>query len=237
MEAWREDQLNTLHAIQSEDTLFERVASIARDLDFEYCAYGLRMPVPLTQPKIAMLSNYPPGWQRRYHEKKYMTIDPTVQHGLRSPLPVLWSETLFSPAGALWEDARSFGLTIGWAQASRDVHGTGGMLTMARSGESISRAELEAKELKMMWLTQVTHVGMARILSPKMLPQTCVQLSAREIEVLQWTGDGKISAEISDILNISERTVNFHISNAMAKLNASNKAAAVVQAAVLGMLY
>ena len=236
MRAWQEDQFNALHAIESEHTLFEKIASLARDLDFGYCAYGLRMPLPLTQPKTAMFNNYPLGWQRRYQEKEYMTIDPTVQHGMRSLLPVIWSDPLFSPVGELWEDARSFGLLVGWAQASRDVHGAGGILTLARSGESISAAELQDKELKMMWLTQVTHVGMSRILSAKMLPQTSVQLSSREVEVLQWTGDGKTSAEISDILNISERTVNFHIANAMAKLNAANKAAAVVHAAMLGML-
>lgn len=78
---------------------------------------------------------------------------------------------------------------------------------------------------------------MSRLLVPKMLPETSVQLSSREVEVLQWTGDGKTSAEVSEILNISERTVNFHIGNAMTKLNAANKTAAVVRAAILGMLH
>ncbi|MHB1574880.1 MAG: LuxR C-terminal-related transcriptional regulator [Acidithiobacillus ferrooxidans] len=38
------------------------------------------------------------------------------------------------------------------------------------------------------------------------------------------------------MLNITERTVNFHIGKAMAKLNAVNKTAAVLQAAMLGLL-
>jgi LuxR family quorum-sensing system transcriptional regulator SolR len=38
-------------------------------------------------------------------------------------------------------------------------------------------------------------------------------------------------------MNIAERTVNFHANNAMVKLNASNKTAAVMRAAVLGLLY
>lgn len=88
-----------------------------------------------------------------------------------------------------------------------------------------------------MWFTQAAHLGMSRLLSNKMLPETKVQLSSREVEVLQWTGDGKTSAEISEILNISERTVNFHIGNAMSKLNTANKVAAVVRAAMFGMLH
>jgi LuxR family transcriptional regulator len=63
-----------------------------------------------------------------------------------------------------------------------------------------------------------------------------VQLSPREIEVLKWTGDGKTSSEISDIIHISERTVNFHIGNAITKLNTPNKTAAVIRAAMLGIL-
>ncbi|HET9113134.1 MAG TPA: helix-turn-helix transcriptional regulator, partial [Burkholderiales bacterium] len=98
-------------------------------------------------------------------------------------------------------------------------------------------AELQDKERKMIWLTQAAHLSMSRLLTTKMLPETEVQLSSREVEVLQWTGDGKTSGEISELLNISERTVNFHIGNAISKLNAANKAAAVIKAAMLGMLH
>jgi LuxR family transcriptional regulator len=233
---WQEDQLHALHAVECEHKLFEIVVSLARDLGFDHCAYGLRMPLPLTQPKIAMFSNYPVAWQRRYQEKNYLAADPTVQHGMRSLLPVIWSENLFAPARELWEDARSFGLDVGWAQSSRDLNGTGGMLTLARSSDPLSGAELQDKRLKMAWLSQMAHLGMSQLLAVKMIPEIGVQLSCREIEVLRWTGDGKTSGEISDILNISERTVNFHICNAMIKLHAPNKTAAVVRAAMLGML-
>jgi DNA-binding CsgD family transcriptional regulator len=48
--------------------------------------------------------------------------------------------------------------------------------------------------------------------------------------------DGKTASEIADILNISERTANFHIANVITKLNAPNKTAAVIRAGLLGML-
>lgn len=236
MRAWQEDQLHRLHTIESEQALFVMIASLAHDLGFDHCCYGLRMPLPFTQPKTVMFHNYPSGWEERYQEKSYLIIDPTVQHGMRSLLPVIWSDNLFASVPEFWEEARSFGLKIGWAQASRDANGVSGLLTLARSDEPISEAELQDKERKMMWFTQAAHLNMSRLLSTKMLPETRVQLSSREVEVLQWTGDGKTSAEISDILNISERTVNFHIGNTMIKLNAANKAAAVVRAAMLGML-
>ncbi len=51
-----------------------------------------------------------------------------------------------------------------------------------------------------------------------------------------WTAEVKTSGEIAEILKISERTVNFHINNAIAKLDTPNKTAAAVRAALLGLL-
>ena len=70
-----------------------------------------------------------------------------------------------------------------------------------------------------------------------MLPETQAQLTAREIEVLRWTAEGKTSNEIAQILSISERTANFHINNILVKLGALNKTQAAVKAAVLGLLF
>ena len=50
-----------------------------------------------------------------------------------------------------------------------------------------------------------------------------INLTPKEIEVLSWLKEGKSSWEISIILKISERTVNFHINNLKIKLNASNR--------------
>lgn len=55
-------------------------------------------------------------------------------------------------------------------------------------------------------------------------------LSQRELEVLKWLKEGKSSWEISAILNISERGVNFHINNILIKLNAANRVHAVALA-------
>jgi LuxR family transcriptional regulator len=89
----------------------------------------------------------------------------------------------------------------------------------------------------MAWLTQVAHQCMSRLVGERILPEAAVKLSSREKEVLQWTAEGKTAGETSEIMNISERTVNFHIANAMEKLSCANKTAATVRAALLGLLY
>lgn len=50
-----------------------------------------------------------------------------------------------------------------------------------------------------------------------------IQLTPREIECVHWAAQGKTSWEISMILGISERTVNFHLSNSMQKTGSSNR--------------
>ena len=55
-------------------------------------------------------------------------------------------------------------------------------------------------------------------------------LSRREIEVLRHVALGETSKEIAMSLGIRERTVNWHIANAFAKLGAESRAQAVAMA-------
>ncbi len=52
------------------------------------------------------------------------------------------------------------------------------------------------------------------------------QLTDREAEVLVWTARGKSNREMSEILNISPRTVNKHLERIFTKLGVENRAAA-----------
>jgi DNA-binding response OmpR family regulator len=58
-----------------------------------------------------------------------------------------------------------------------------------------------------------------------------VELNDREVEALTWAARGKTSAEIATILGLTKRTVDFHIDNARAKLDAATRTEAVIKAA------
>lgn len=233
LSGWREDCLAAMAQAPDVASLHKLVAGVAQSLGFDYCAYGLRTPLPLSNPRTVMVNNYPAAWQTRYAYAGYLAIDPTVTHGATSLLPVLWSERLFAGARPLWEDAREHGLQVGWAQPSRTADGSVGLLTLARSHDDLSGAELRNSEGSMSWLAHAAHAAMARLHQPV---AAGVTLSAREAEVLRWMADGKTSSEAAQILVLSERTVNFHVSSALAKLGAANKTAAVVKAALLGLI-
>ena len=236
MRAWQEDQIGALSAAQNENDRFQIIADIARELDFDFCAYGVRLPLPFSQPKTVMFNNYPVAWQETYKAKGYLDVDPTVKHGMRSSIPILWTDDLFTAAREFWEDARSFGLNHGWAQSGSNLSGAIGMLSLGRSEDLILDSEIKHKTLQMNWLKQLADLALTQQVVSNRIPEASVTLSSREIEALKWTADGKTSGQISEILHITERTVNFHIQNAMFKLNAANKTAATVRAAVLGLL-
>ena len=201
MKGWQEHQFHALQTVTCDAQLFEVVASMVQSLGFDYCSYGLRMPLPVSQSKVVLLTNYPRPWENRYKESGYLAVDPTVRHGARSLQPVVWSDAFFASSRDLWEEARSFGLCAGWAQSSRDANSTMGMLSVSRSGEPISEVELRDKEIKLCWLAQMVHLGMSRILTAKLMPEAKAQLTDREIEVLRWTADDKTASEIADILD------------------------------------
>jgi LuxR family transcriptional regulator, quorum-sensing system regulator BjaR1 len=63
-----------------------------------------------------------------------------------------------------------------------------------------------------------------------------VTLSEREKEILRWTAIGKSAWDISEILNISNRTVEWHIAQAMKKIGATNRVQVVVLALKRGLI-
>jgi DNA-binding CsgD family transcriptional regulator len=61
-------------------------------------------------------------------------------------------------------------------------------------------------------------------------------LSVREREVLNWLKEGKSSWEISVVLGVSERTINFHVYNLLGKLGAMNRLQAIAIAVRRGLI-
>ena len=61
-------------------------------------------------------------------------------------------------------------------------------------------------------------------------------LSKRELQVLQLVGLGKSNCQIGATLFISERTVKFHVSAVLAKLDVRNRTEAILAANRLGIL-
>jgi LuxR family quorum-sensing system transcriptional regulator SolR len=51
---------------RDECQLFQKIAAFARQIGFEYCCYGLRLPVPVSKPAVSIFDTYPRGWMAHY---------------------------------------------------------------------------------------------------------------------------------------------------------------------------
>ena len=230
------DTSQWFHSAQNEMQLFERISHFVKKLGFEYCSYVIRAPLPVSKPTVVVFDTYPKGWMQHYQNNDFLAIDSTVRDGANTTELIIWPELPQNDSARLWADAYEFGLVVGVAQSSWVAHGVYGLLSISRPAERLSTAEIQQLTLQMPWLANLSHMLMSRFLVPQLTPESGAVLTAREREVLCWTGEGKTSFEIGHILSISERTVNFHINNVLLKLGATNKVQAVVKSMAAGLI-
>jgi LuxR family transcriptional regulator len=128
-------------------------------------------------------------------------------------------------------------LQHGWSQAIHDEEtGLNSILSLARSHCPISAYELYENLGFSVFISRHLHALALGMQPKKALRPQVPPLSRRELEVLKLSADGKTAYEISRILSLSERTVNFHVHRAIEKLGVNNKIAAVLAAARSGAI-
>ncbi|MFW3899122.1 autoinducer binding domain-containing protein [Pseudomonas bharatica] len=182
-------------------------------------------------PRPMFWSTWPAGWIQKYKARKFLEVDPRIEHCRRSILPISWSEDLFRSAPGLWDEAQAFGLCHGWSQGSHS-EGVFSVLDVAREKGPISDQEWYEKAGQVLLLCNLIHMQQVDELKRRI---EALNLSTREIEVLRWSAIGKTAEEVAGILNLSESTVNFHARNSIVKLGVQNKVAAIARAAQLGL--
>ncbi|MGC1331053.1 autoinducer binding domain-containing protein [Pseudomonas sp.] len=233
MKHWPEAQLHRLQHLTDEGDILQTAFQLAHDMGFDYLGFATAPSTSTAQ--LEGVSNLPIAWCTRYQQQGYVRHDPTVRHCRHSVVPLLWSDTVFSPTPVLRRDAWAHGIRHGLSLA---VHGTCGqmsMLSLIREELAVSADEFCLKAGHCLWLGNLLHQRLSgQLLNP--LDGSHGHLSKREVEVLRWSAQGKTAGDIGAILSLSERTVNFHISSAVKKLGMGNKTAAIVHAAQAGLL-
>ncbi len=105
--------------------------------------------------------------------------------------------------------------------------------------EKITRLDavdtFEGEEIASTWLVNVPAEGSLES-GDETLAEKNAAMTPREFECLYWLSRGKTTAEISPLLKISERTVNFHVTNICEKLGAANRTQAIAKAIALKLI-
>ncbi|WP_454564267.1 autoinducer binding domain-containing protein [Pseudomonas sp. AIG] len=237
METWKESQLKQLTFAKGVDAAYPILLRFAENLGFNFCAISVISlhRDPLLNP--LQINNYPDEWNARYEKSDYSKIDPLISHCNHSMTPIVWSESVFADTHQIWQGLQYYGLQHGWSQSfHHEPSGLCSIISLARKHCSISPLELYEHFGYMFYAASHLSELFARTLPPHVLKPRQPHLSPRELEVLNLSAVGKTAYEISKILSLSERTVNYHVQNIIEKLNVCNKISAVIAAARAGII-
>ncbi len=174
-------------------------------------------------------ANFPEAWLSHYLESDYEKVDPILHSCFRQFTPQVWTETFEKATSkgqkAFISHAREHGLSQGVTLGIRCFQYSAGSL-FSFTGFLMEGSIRHIRVLEYL----VPHLHTALMRTAFEPPRNTPALSMREIEVLNWMKEGKTNWEISRILNISERTVKFHVQNILSKFQASTRGHAVALA-------
>jgi len=125
-------------------------------------------------------------------------------------------------------DAARYGVESGLYGIIKPRHDLVGVLC-SLAGPSVADHTRLSAFLKA-WLPHFQIAQTRALVGRHPPPQTDIELTPREYDVLRWLCSGKTNWEISRILDISESTVKFHVANLTQKLGASNRTHIVAMA-------
>jgi LuxR family transcriptional regulator, activator of conjugal transfer of Ti plasmids len=238
-----EDALRGLDEVSNEKELEVSLSGLTRRLGFEYFSYILADRMHLGTrvfPKAMIATSYPESWRSRYEKRRYDQLDPVVTVGARSRQPFFWGSPEYlrqlpPPPRRLFDEARDFGIRSGFTVV---VHGPGecGLLSVASSDgfEKFREAAIDCHVLLQVVSSRVHAIAVERLAAQT--EKAPVSLTEHERVCLNWTMQGKTAWEISQILNRSRPTIDFHLQKAMRKLSASNKFHAAFKALQAGLI-
>ncbi|MDA7948764.1 MAG: LuxR family transcriptional regulator [Hyphomicrobiaceae bacterium] len=182
---------------------------------------------------------FPRGYLDTYYEQRWAKIDPVLECSLRASRPFFWNDVveqrdLSKKQENFMHDCQDIGVHSGIVFP---MHGPGDRLEIM----SVSRRENELPNPRSHALLHAVSVQTwtryLELRKEDRFPEMeDVHLTPRELEILRWCKHGKTYSEIGEILSISAKTVEFHVTNVMNKLRASNKITAIVIAIQRGIL-
>jgi DNA-binding CsgD family transcriptional regulator len=192
---------------------------------------------------VIVLTNANAGWVQHYAEENYQNDDPIVKECFSNRLPVRWTENFRANLRSKREDivltdGFEFGIRRGLAIPLHGPSGEWGIMSLYSDlADSEFTRNAEGVQFDLQVMSMYFHDAVQRSLANVAPPPIPIPLTEREVEILQWTALGKTAWEIGSIVKISERTVNFHLQNAMSKLGVHNKTHAAYKAVSVGLIH
>lgn len=232
------NDLQTATTIEGARDLFTKTL---HGLDVGHYAYlGLRFRGSGPRGRPFFITTYPQAWVEHYDRNNYLQVDPVMLDAPSRSTPMAWGtrehrKSVSPRQKQFLNEAAEMGLSLGSAIPIHAAGGEFGLVSVAIDATPRQFTTLmrnHQHQLHLLSLYYHAHVA-ETFISPE---NPKVSVTARERECLLWSARGKGSWEISEILRVSEATVNFHLQNAMRKLEVHTRPHAIVKAVMLGLI-
>jgi DNA-binding CsgD family transcriptional regulator len=182
---------------------------------------------------------FPAGYLDVYRGERWDKIDPVLAHIQVAKRPFRWVDAiakldLTRKQRAFLHECRALGVHSG---VTFPLHGPGSRVDLIslslRHGETVPQHRLpHLHALCVQFWFRYGELTERSTIKSSEIPH----LTAQELECLARCKDGMSNWEIGELMGLSEKTVEFHFSNAMRKLKASNRVTAVVIALQNGLI-
>lgn len=212
-----------------------QVLSFTTGLGFDLMSAFVAVDKAVGGTDFYTVSNIPEGYLEAANDKENWRRDPVARHCKYRSTPLIWDQGTYvtDGLGTKWEEQAAFGFWTGIAIAMHLPDGKHFMLGVDREqplpGDVVERRRLAGELCLFAAFAHEAAIGVL-LPAPERIPEATCPLSARELEVLRWTADGKTAWEIGRILGISEQTIARHLGRAADKLGCVNKVEAVAKA-------
>jgi DNA-binding CsgD family transcriptional regulator len=164
-------------------------------------------------------------WVEHYSAKDYVRIDPLIRQLHDVTEPFRWSDVAGRRSKdpqvqRIHQERMEYGLRDGIVVP---IHGAKGY-SAAVSFASANECQLQ-NTTALAAASIIAHNRFVTLWRGKAFSSD--PLTARERECLKWAAEGKSDWEIGKILNVSRKTINFHIERAKKKLGVRTRIQAV----------
>ncbi|MBD1551413.1 helix-turn-helix transcriptional regulator [Pseudomonas typographi] len=214
-----------------EPAAFPELDAFCNDIGFSYWSLYLNHYNP---PGNAVFrSNLPAPWQAWTQAHLAAIFDSLRAPRFEVNAPFRWGRTLLEQASPM---PRGLNVPAGFEGVSIILQDAGRhhrVFTVMRDNSPLDDPEFAAMGGQLAWMAGLLHRA-ARLGPVGGTPKP--KLTPRQVEVMRLVVVGKTAQEISNLLNVSRRTVRFHQERVMITLDTTNITAAAFQAGLLGLL-
>jgi DNA-binding CsgD family transcriptional regulator len=226
-----EDVLDAMAAAPSLDHMNSLLLTIKENYGLANVVYRAAKLPGCNLPNPILLLSYEPNWIKQYHHENYFDIDPTIEHGDKSFLPLDWSQInkKSSSVKHFFKQAETNG--VGRQGVTIPIRGPNGERALFGVTSNLSNDEWEKKRMAFIRdYHALAHFFHDRAVFLSGIRGAPPKLSNRETQCVSMLANGFQPKVIAYQLGISESAVRLYTKSARHKLRCTTLAQTVAEA-------